>query len=465
MTNPLSYGDLGVALASRGWKASILDDRDFCTLFPKEKLVDVDPAGFLKCVDGRGSDAVGKQQHGPKMLGGVYGIAVNRGITTTKELEAICQEVSKAGHVPTVHGDEGGILGCGFCKLWMHGKFTDEGGVTTAPPNFTADEGAACVKAAGGVVENHVAKHTEKYVILNFVPGKTFVPNGKDQRFIVDCWALGKFNLDITKYALTAAATVEKLNPGQKPCPWKAYIVTPSEPRFGPAEIVGALQGRGWSAEIQTQSKNAHQLVKVSPNGYLKCVDGRGSDAKGDQQRGPKMLGGVYGIAVNRGIKTTKELEAICQEVKAAGHVPTVHGDEGGILGCGFCKLWLNDKFADEGMVNESKPKFSAVDGSKAVEKAGGVVENHVGKHTEKVVYLNFIDGMTLEPNANDQRFIVDAWAAGKFNLDVPKYCVTAAATVEKLNPGQAPCPWKAVLIVPDDHPDVPKAPKCCTIQ
>ena len=42
MTNPLSYGDLGVALASRGWKASILDDRDFCTLFPKEKLVDVD---------------------------------------------------------------------------------------------------------------------------------------------------------------------------------------------------------------------------------------------------------------------------------------------------------------------------------------------------------------------------------------------------------------------------------------
>ena len=187
MTNPLSYGDLGVALASRGWKASILDDRDFCTLFPKEKLVDVDPAGFLKCVDGRSSDAVGKQQHGPKMLGGVYGIAVNRGIKTTKELEAICQEVSKAGHVPTVHGDEGGILGCGFCKLWMHGKFTDEGGVTTAPPNFTADEGAACVKKAGGVVENHVAKHTEKYVILNFVPGKTFVPNGKDQRFIVDC--------------------------------------------------------------------------------------------------------------------------------------------------------------------------------------------------------------------------------------------------------------------------------------
>jgi len=465
MTPPISVSDLGVALATRGWKATICDSREFGKLFPKEELVDVDPAGYLKCVDGRGSDAVGKQQHGPKMLGGVYGIALNRGIKTTKELEGICQEVAKAGHVPTVHGDEGGILGCGFCKLWLNGKFADEGGVNAAAPEFTADEGAAAVKSAGGVVENHVAKHTEKYVILNFCPDKTFVPNGKDQRFIVDCWALGKFNLDITKYALTAAATVEKLNPGQKPCPWKAYIVTPAEPRFGPAEIVGALQGRGWQASIQTKSMNKSQLVPVDPAGYLKCVDGRGSDAKGAQQRGPKMLGGVYGIAVNRGVKELKEIEAICQEVKAAGHVPTVHGDESGILGCGFCKLWLNDKFADEAMVNESKPKFDAQAAAVAVEKAGGVVENHVGKHTEKIVYLNFIDGMTLEPNALDQRFIVDAWAAGKFGLDIPKYCVTAAATVEKLNPGQSPCPWKAVLIVPDDHEDAPKpAPACCTI-
>ena len=198
MTNPISVSDLGVALATRGWKATICDSREFGKLFPKEELVDVDPAGYLKCVDGRGSDAVGKQQHGPKMLGGVYGIALNRGIKTTKELEGICQEVAKAGHVPTVHGDEGGILGCGFCKLWLNGKFADEGGVNAAAPEFTADEGAAAVKSAGGVVENHVAKHTEKYVILNFCPDKTFVPNGNDQRFIVDCWALGKAKIGTT---------------------------------------------------------------------------------------------------------------------------------------------------------------------------------------------------------------------------------------------------------------------------
>ena len=214
MTNPLSYGDLGVALASRGWKASILDDRDFCTLFPKEKLVDVDPAGFLKCVDGRGSDAVGKQQHGPKMLGGVYGIAVNRGIKTTKELGDICKEVIEAGHVPSVHGDESGILGCGFCKLWVTDGFADAG-LGIEKPKFSAEEGRDAVKGAGGVIENHYGAHAEKVVYINFVEGKTLEPDHDDQRFIVDAWAAAKFKLDLPKYLVTAAVTVEKLAKGQ----------------------------------------------------------------------------------------------------------------------------------------------------------------------------------------------------------------------------------------------------------
>jgi hypothetical protein len=64
------------------------------------------------------------------------------------------------------------------------------------------------------------------------------------------------------------------------------------------------------------------------------------------------------------------------------------------------------------------------------VKDAGGVVEMHYGSHSEKIVYINLVPNKTLEPDHDDQRFIVDAWAAGKFNLDVPKYLVTAAATV-----------------------------------
>jgi hypothetical protein len=160
-------------------------------------------------------------------------------------------------------------------------------------------------------------------------------------------------------------------------------------------------------------------------DGILKCVDGRGSD--NEKMAGPKMLGGAYAIANNRGVTTLAGLKGICQEIKAAGHVPSVHGDAGGMLGCGFCKLWINGKFEDLGC---APPSFSAEAGGQAVKDAGGVVEMHYGSHAEKVVYINLVPDRTMEPNHDDQRFIVDAWAAGKFNLDVPKYLVTAAATV-----------------------------------
>ena len=209
-----------------------------------------------------------------------------------------------------------------------------------------------------------------------------------------------------------------------------------------PEDVVGVLKGRGWEATIVTESNCPVPVVDVNPKGILKCVDGRGSDNKA--MAGPKMLGGVYGIANCRGIKTTDELGDICREVKAAGHVPSVHGDESGILGCGFCKLWVTDGFSDVGLGIE-KPNFSAEQGRDAVKKAGGVIENHYGAHAEKVVYINFVGGKTLEPDHDDQRFIVDAWAAAKFNLDIPKYLVTAAVTVEKLAKGQLK---KAILIV-----------------
>ena len=204
------------------------------------------------------------------------------------------------------------------------------------------------------------------------------------------------------------------------------------------ADIVKVLEGRGWEATIVPASQ-IDGMVAVDPKGILKCVDGRGSD--NTRMKGPKMLGGAYAIANNRGVTSLEGLKGICQEIKKAGHVPSVHGDESGMLGCGFCKLWMQGKFQDLGC---TPPKFTAEQGGNAVKEAGGVVEMHYGKHTEKVVYINFVPNMTLEPNHDDQRFIVDAWAAGKFNLDIPKYLVTAAATVERLGG-----PKKAVLIVP----------------
>eukprot|EP00970_Alexandrium_tamarense_P018760 scaffold13393_cov260-Alexandrium_tamarense.AAC.5 len=121
-------------------------------------MVEVDPAGILKCVDGRGSDNT--RMAGPKMPGGIYAIAHNRGTTSVDGLKEITKEVASKGHVPSVHGDHSAdMLGCGFFRLWVTGEFDSMG---YPRPEFDADQGAAAVKESGGVIEMHHGSHTEK---------------------------------------------------------------------------------------------------------------------------------------------------------------------------------------------------------------------------------------------------------------------------------------------------------------
>mmetsp|Transcript_23254 Transcript_23254/g.23672 ORF Transcript_23254/g.23672 Transcript_23254/m.23672 type:complete len:111 (-) Transcript_23254:207-539(-) len=109
-------------------------------------------------------------------------------------------------------------------------------------------------------------------------------------------------------------------------------------------------------------------------------------------------------------------------------------------MGCGFFKLWSQGKL--EGI---PPPEFNSEEGKDAVIEAGGVYETLFGNHEEKIVYINFVPGTTLEPKAGDQRFVVDAWLTGSYDLDVPKYLIAAASTVEQLKG-----PLKAKLIVPN---------------
>ena len=99
------------------------------------------------------------------------------------------------------------------------------------------------------------------------------------------------------------------------------------------------------------------------------------------------------------------------------------------------------------------RPEFDADQGAKAVKNAGGVIEMHHGKHAEKVVYINLCPNTTIEPNENNQRFVVDAWVGGKFNLDIPRFLVSAAATVEMLGG-----PKVARIIVPRGMPIIEEA-------
>ena len=195
-----------------------------------------------------------------------------------------------------------------------------------------------------------------------------------------------------------------------------------------PNQIVDVLESRGWSAKIVNKSE-VSDLVDVNSEGLFKCVDGRLSDHAGMQ--GPKVLGGVYGIAATRRVLDLDGLNAIVSEVAEAGYVPSVHGDDHAHpapMGCGFFKLWSLGQ-----LPGLAAPHYDSEQGQSHVLNAGGVYETLEGSHSESKVMINLIPKTTLVPKT-DQRFVVDAWITGEFNLDVPTYLTLAVETVERLN-------------------------------
>jgi len=198
-----------------------------------------------------------------------------------------------------------------------------------------------------------------------------------------------------------------------------------------PDQIVEVLESRGWTAEIIKKSQ-VDDLVDVSAEGLFKCVDGRRSDADGlHEMCGPKVLGGVYGIAAARKVMDLDGLSEIVREVANAGYVPSVHGDDHAHpapMGCGFFKLWSLGQ-----LPGLDAPSYDSEQGQARVLSVGGVYETLEGSHSESKVLINLVANTTLEPKT-DQRFVVDAWVTGVFDLDVPTYLTLAVETVERLN-------------------------------
>lgn len=195
-----------------------------------------------------------------------------------------------------------------------------------------------------------------------------------------------------------------------------------------PTQIVEVLQSRGWTAEIVEKSQ-VEDLVEVNSEGLFKCVDGRLSDHAGMQ--GPKVLGGVYGIAATRRVLDLEGLTSIVGEVASAGYVPSVHGDDHAHpapMGCGFFKLWSLGQ-----LPGLEPPQYDSEQGQAQVLAAGGAYETLAGSHSESKVMINLVPKTTLVPKT-DQRFVVDAWVTGEFDLDVPTYLTLAVETVERLN-------------------------------
>lgn len=214
-----------------------------------------------------------------------------------------------------------------------------------------------------------------------------------------------------------------------------------------PQDIKAALEARGWTATIVPRSE-VSDIVDVGGDGLMKCVDGRPSFHPA--MNGPKTLGGVYAIASMRDARDLGGLIQATRDVAALGHVPSVHGDQHADpppMGCGYFKLWKTGKLknlAPEGKEDDpafagvpqglEPPSYSAEEGTKTVLDERGVYETLQGGHEETEVVINLVDQTTFAPNADAQRFVVDAWIVGKFGLDAGRYLTTAAKTVELLS-------------------------------
>ena len=154
------------------------------------------------------------------------------------------------------------------------------------------------------------------------------------------------------------------------------------------------------------------------------------------------MLGGVYGVAATRSVLDLDGLTAIVHEVADAGYVPSVHGDEHADpapMG------WFLQVVVQRSTSSLEKPDYDSLDGKDNVTDAGGVYETLEGSHSESKVMINLVAKTTMEPK-EDQRFVVDAWITGEFDLDVPTYLTLAVETVERLNGPKGSADYRGLI-------------------
>lgn len=177
----------------------------------REKLVAVEPGGLGPCGDGRKAKD-GRPLTGPKILGGVLGVAAlgsgkSAGETIGEtEIRAACRKIKEAGFTPSIHGDtDHGVKGCGFGRLWS------EGSLDGLPQlDMSLERVREIVLKEGGVYVELADGHKEQFTVVNHVANMTLEPDGG--YFIVDAWAAELFGIDRERMLANAVEVVKKLH-------------------------------------------------------------------------------------------------------------------------------------------------------------------------------------------------------------------------------------------------------------
>ena len=203
--------------------------------------------------------------------------------------------------------------------------------------------------------------------------------------------------------------------------------------------MYNALLAQGWkvSAGDRSALKDVQATVGGTPVAAVHCVDGRkyADPTYPMLMRGPKVQGGVLGIAALAGdIKSgSKEgIQNAVKKIQAAGYIASVHGDEHNehlghpaADGCGFANKWYAGALTT---LKLTKLELSPDDAKAEVEKSGGKFIKLPGEHEEEIVRLNFVEGKTFEPDGT--AFNLDVWFAAKMGIDPETLMRNAADTV-----------------------------------
>lgn len=184
------------------------------------------------------------------------------------------------------------------------------------------------------------------------------------------------------------------------------------------------FKDRGW--EVKEGQKEV--LVEVSPTAPVHCVDERIGD--GDFY-GPKVPGAIYFVMSmitgggQAGLKEAIDL------VKKTNQMPGMHGDDHeGLKGCGFRKLWEQNKLSDLAYKYELPDDLTSV--KTLIEEEEGSYIELLGEHTAESLILNLVPGKTVIPEGT--AFIADIWYGEKLDVTKEDFLNVLAETVELLS-------------------------------
>ena len=199
--------------------AKFFEKRAWTVSFAKNSnisIVNADPNAAIECGDGRfGEPTLERKLHGPKVFGGINGIAL---LLTGGDLigfNAAANIIRGLGYSAGTHGAEHPGEGCGLYGLWKQGKLT-----SSQYPLMLIDELHSLsqhptewikktVQRWGGKHFTLPGNHEEKKLVIN--PYNHLTPVAHTSQFSFDLWVLQNLGISQQRAALFAAETVEQL--------------------------------------------------------------------------------------------------------------------------------------------------------------------------------------------------------------------------------------------------------------